>query len=691
MRGEGQQEEPLDIKLKLSGVTSGIESDIPNVFTRDEKRALFVVAHSSIEHLGMMHLMGLARDEGWERAIVLVRNHDFTEFFHTIKDYKPRIVLGSTYTGNQKQLSEAFKQVGRDHPDIRRAIGGPHATYFPDEMLDCAENIVMSEGFRSLRKILRNEVGPGILELEKTERFPLPDRETLYKYSPAHRRSKIKSIILMTGCPERCDYCYNSTDRSVILVPRDKLAKPLGVSLPVISCQERHGMGERLFPLNIRSVDDIIREVEALREVDEGATDELYIQYDISFLDAKAGGQSEQFAERIVQFDLGLNAQTRCEYLTVKKEGDKRLDIMQKAGVHTLTMAIESEDSTIRDETLSRHHPQEDMFEGAKKITDRGIRIRTEQITFLPSGTTSKETPMNEELDFRLLDLNRAIAEHTGREHMSWYSTLVYYPRANITERTGRPHGFWRFDKNDIDDSFFKRSGSHALREWVGPEIGTLKKEIVRLTRLHHPIPDELARKYSSLCEQLRNDESAWLPPAELDLYRDRNAEFRNHGTYFGFIPKAGELARSYILSPEQYTLGRLVRETKRHLMAIANQGDRKAGEILERVPHIQQALESLNGTFQGANAERIREDLKPLILYFAVLPKGELAVQRAAKYALFRNGGKLDSYELSTATRHHLYDNFLYRTGEDETYSGNIPLQPTPIPIKEERYPAKV
>ena len=75
-----------------------------------------------------------------------------------------------------EELFEAYERLKKDYPDIITVIGGPHATYFPSEAEKHADYVVMSEGFHSLRKILKGEAEKGIMPMKEKEQFPHPDR-----------------------------------------------------------------------------------------------------------------------------------------------------------------------------------------------------------------------------------------------------------------------------------------------------------------------------------------------------------------------------------------------------------------------------------------------------------------------------------------------------------------------------------
>ena len=300
------------------------------------KRVLFGGAYSVIEPLGLLHLAGLARDLGWERRMVLVKNHDFEPLYERVREFKPDIVGFNIYTGNHLQTFDAFQRIRKDFPRIKLMLGGPHATYFPVDAAAHADYVVMSEGFRSLQTILTGDPKPGIFPMRGAMTFPSPDRSTFYADYPEHANSRIKSAITMTGCPYTCTYCYNSSTPDDIKdgLPPDVFAE----------MSQTKGMGGRLFPNNVRSVDDVIAECRDVVEHWPG-TEVIYFQDDVHGFDVKPGGWMAQLAKRWTK-EVGLpyHAQMRWEMANPLTEGRRRLDLLQEAGCFGLTLAIEAAD-----------------------------------------------------------------------------------------------------------------------------------------------------------------------------------------------------------------------------------------------------------------------------------------------------------------------------------------------------------
>ena len=569
-----------------------------------KKRILLCGSYSVIEPLGLLHLGGLVQEMGWDRKYHLVKNHDFTDFFKVVEDFNPDIIGFNVYTGNHLQLAEAFKKLKRERPKIITVVGGPHPTYFPLESLMVADYVVMGEGFDSLKRILEGDIKSSIFISEKSTRFPRADRIGFYSDYPEHMRSKIKSIITMTGCPYTCTYCYNSSTPDDIKGLSPLLVNELSASA---------GVSGRLFPRNLRSVDDIIKEGEEILNL--WPTEVLYIGDDVHGFDIK--NWMPEFAERWPK-EVGIpyHAQMRWE-MTAGEGGDKRLDLLKKAGCFGLTLAIEAADPVIRAEVLNRRMKQELMFKGMKRLVDRGFKVRTEQITGLPYGATKGKTKINLEADLELVKLNVQLKEQTGGPAMAWASTFAPYKRTKLGSYCEK-HGHYKGNNNDVPDTFFEKSVLSFPKEWIGVSLR-------------------------------REDKESWLSEDEQERYREQNAELRRIFNLVTLLPKGHKLAESYLKSNKPFSFERLGIEIEEYILELDN---------INLVSSILQVRDNIKKRTMRNGVSR---DLKNLAPYFALLPKSELAIDKAIAYTEKDKATELNPQVFSDAIRHHLYDNVLY------------------------------
>jgi len=462
-----------------------------------KKRILFGASYSVIEPLGLLHLGGLARDEGWDRKYFLVKDHDYKDFFKAVEDFKPDVVGFNVYTGNHLQFHDAFRRLKKDHPNIATVVGGPHPTYFPAESSEFADFVVMSEGFGALRRILRGESEKGIHPMNRVERFPHPDRTTFYAAYPEHAKSRIKSFITMTGCPYKCTYCYNSSEPGDIVAPLEVIQQvKIGLSLAMLGKETQATKSVRLFPYNVRSVEDVIEEAKEI--VQSWPTEVLYCQDDVHGFDLN--NWMPKLANRWPE-EVGIPYHAQMRWEMTKDE--RRLDLLKKAGCFGLTLAIEAADYVIRSEVLDRAMPEETMINGMKAVKDRSLKVRTEQITGLPYGATPIETDINLNADLGLVKLNVQL-----QPDIAWASTLAPYKGTKLGQYCER-FGFYNGDNSDVPDTFFDRSVLRFLKNWVGPTL-----------------------------EKLKDNPLVWLSPSDLERYRDQNAELRRHFNFFCLVPQ---------------------------------------------------------------------------------------------------------------------------------------------------------
>lgn len=468
-----------------------------------KRRILLAAKHSVIEPLGLIHLKDVCDQEGWESRIFLVPNHDFSTLNSFLDDFNPDILGFTLYTGNHIQTFEYLDRLRQERQHLKTIFGGPHATYFPEECTEHSDFVVLSQGLNGLRRILRNEVEPGIVHLTQQEPFPQTNRTQFYRDSISHGKSRIKSVIASTGCPYSCTYCYNSS--------------PITAISSALSSIQLHEMtkaledSSRLFPRNQRSVDEVVLEVRHILEISP-ETKVIYFQDDVFGSDIRWMRQFAQAYKSLIPF----HAQTRFEYADPKKpQGKERIDLLRQAGCSGLTLAIESADPVVREEVLNRPMKEDLLFRVLHNLNKLGFRVRTEQMLGLPYGATTKETPVGLEADLETLSLNVRLRQETGLPTVPWASIFAPYRGTAIGDYC-RKHGFYKGVNNDVPDTFFDRSVLNFPRYWVGPSLS------------------------------LQN-QNAWLSSQELEQHRDKLSFLRDHFDYFALLERGDRLARKFL------------------------------------------------------------------------------------------------------------------------------------------------
>ena len=470
-----------------------------------EKRVLLAAAYSVIEPLGILHLSSVAKEEGWEVKIALSKKRDFSDLDGILEEFKPSIFGVTVYTGTHKQFFLYCKKLKEKYKDLIIVVGGPHATYFPEESLQYADYVVISEGFNSFRKILKGEVKPGIIHLTKLEKFPVADRETFYQDYLEHKKSPIKSIITQTGCPYNCTYCYNSSSL-------EDIRYCLSPSQHAEMGQTLYPLG-KLFPRSIRSVDEIIKEVADILRVSPETKmiyfqDDIFVNMDYEWI--------KEFHKKFTPLCQPFHAQIRWEFADPNNPKNKeKLELIREAGCTGLTIAIESGDNTIRKEVLNRHMDEDLMFRVLKFLNELGFKVRTEQMLGLPLGATTEKTPINLDADLKTLELNIRLKEKTGLPTFAWASIFAPYKKTKIGDYCLK-HGFYSENNQDIPTTFFERSILNFPREWVGPLLSHEMKNV-------------------------------WMSENEQEEYKDKLQLLRDLFNYFASISKGHKLAKEFL------------------------------------------------------------------------------------------------------------------------------------------------
>jgi len=575
------------------------------------KRILLVARYYSIEPLGILYLAGLIRATGWDCKVVLVHESDFVPLYAAVADWKPNLVGFQIWTGYHVAAFAACDRVRSMGFSV--IIGGPHATYFDSDCALHADYVVKGGGFGLLREILEDHSPSGIRfdKSGREEAFPLPDRGVVYDAYPELGKSPIKSIFSSVGCPFTCTYCYAPTFNTM------------------------HGG----FKLTMRPVSDIIAEARDVME--HWPTKMFYFQDDIWGYEKR---WLEEFAERWPQeVDVPFHVQIRLE-LTRHAAGDRRLDLFVEAGCSGISLAIESGNDFLRDHVLFRHMPGELIEEGCKKIMDRGMTLRTEQILAVPFSDTTT--------DLATLGLNNRIGPT-----MMWTSILAPYAGTDMgTIATN--YGFYSGNNDDLSESFFDRSVLRHVAE--GPreieaivtKLGSGPKERTLLAmqakKTDDPaVADIVHEKHGSV------GSITYLDQAENAQYCSDVVRLQRLSNFLATLPDAEAAGRAIVGIPEsQWSWERLGEEVTGHMQKHVS-ADRLAGRMRQLSLEMDLPSERELPAPVAANPH-----------FFCAFPEGGGLAKKAVAQGVFNpvhsTGQVLD--QLGTIARRHLFHYGLYK-----------------------------
>jgi anaerobic magnesium-protoporphyrin IX monomethyl ester cyclase len=579
------------------------------------RRLILVGKYYLIEPLGILYLLGLARQRGWECRVVLVSDGDFGPLYDEVRDFAPSLVGFSVWTGGHGQMFAACDRVRAIGAGV--VIGGPHATYFTAECAAHADWVVKGEGFRSFRKILDGESGPGVLfdEERMAEGFPRPDRDLLYRRYPALAASPIKSIFCSIGCPFHCSYCYAP------------------------SYNKMYGG----FALNLRPVDDIIEEALAIR--DHWPLSMIYMQDDIF------GFNIPWLREFTQAWRARVGVPWHCQIRLELTRDDERLALFREGGCTGITLAIESGNDFLRRYVLLRPMTDELILEGTRKVQSHGLALRTQQILAVPFSDI--------ETDLESLALNNRI-----QPDIAWSSILVPYLGTSMGA-IAHDFGLYEGNNDDLQETFFSRSvlrhtaGGRAALEPVvraatrSPQDNPLQRMAARPTGerragvyLKDPAFHRVLPGAAPVCEIEYLDEAADA------RYRDQTVALQRLFNWLARVPQGHLLGGDFVRLPRhEQTWRRLGELTEAHLRALGYDAELVAWR------------DALAQRFADAGVTP-PDGLWDNPYYVCFLPSGpEFAVRLAALGFFAQPEAEAQLDMLGFQTRQWLYDRALYKT----------------------------
>ncbi len=198
-------------------------------------KILFVIFDNfQTERLGIQILSTIAREEGFDRRLLILNRQESEEALREALDYRPEIVAYSAMTFEQYDLQKFNRSLKNRGLQFISIFGGHHYTFSPEEIHrdDAIDVICRGEGEAAFRQFIRavregtdyrripnllvrdgnavveNPLAPLITDLDS---IPFPDRNLLPLFeSGSQIFGRSVSVMFGRGCPNQCTYCYNS-------------------------------------------------------------------------------------------------------------------------------------------------------------------------------------------------------------------------------------------------------------------------------------------------------------------------------------------------------------------------------------------------------------------------------------------------------------------------------------------------
>ncbi|KAF0144475.1 MAG: hypothetical protein FD156_1779 [Nitrospirae bacterium] len=324
-----------------------------------------------IDNFGIAVLSAVAKKMGWRTSFFVFNPKAIDEYFSKIQ---PTIVCYSCMSSNYNDYLRVNSYLKSKYNFVS-IMGGPHPTFFPEiiheegldyicrgegelafaEFLQKYQNGEDTDSilnFHSKRK--KNPVRDLIRDLDD---IPFPDRSLIFDNTEL-KDMPLKTFMSSRGCPYPCTYCYNK------------------------SLKEEY-VGKGQFS-RVHSVDRMIEEIKYVKS----KYPLQFVKFEDDLFAIKMSWLDEFAKKYRNEINLPFNCLQRIDLIN-----KDRIGLLKTANCHSITVAIDSANSRIRNEILGRcmKLSNHEIIERIHLIKDTGINVFTNQIIAVPTSTIQDE------------------------------------------------------------------------------------------------------------------------------------------------------------------------------------------------------------------------------------------------------------------------------------------------------------
>lgn len=384
-------------------------------------RLLIIQENGIQESIGVSNIAAMAKAHGHECDVMLLSHEE--DFLESVRSYDPGIIGFSALTGVHNHIFKIASYI-KKHMDVPIIVGGPHTTHFPECIeKDCVDIIARSEAEYPILELLENmEQGKDYTQIPNLwvkwngkvfendvrppvvlDELPPPDREIYYKYDFL-RDMPIKRFIAQMGCPYPCTFCH---EPNINRMYRGK-GTFIRRKSPQVIVDEIKYIKER-YPLkHVHFSDDI-----------------FYMRYQYEWL--------EEFVE-LYKREIGLPWTCSIRFDSID---ERSADKFAECGCTGVQIGLETGNEFLREKVIRKKVTNEAIYEGAKMMRERGIKMLTTNMIGLPGETLDQA--------FETVAVNAKIKTHFARAN-----TFMAFPRVDMIGYA-MEHGFISSNYN-LDD-----------------------------------------------------------------------------------------------------------------------------------------------------------------------------------------------------------------------------------------------
>jgi radical SAM superfamily enzyme YgiQ (UPF0313 family) len=568
------------------------------------KIMFITVREENVDPLSIELLSALARREGHDTFLNVLEHRNLEQ---EIRNVRPEIIAYSAKTGESNILLRANEWIKSMWGDrIISVMGGPHPTFNHARMRLCGEDynpeissiggkplaveetnmdyLAVGEADESwpslLRALDRSESThsiPGILTSKNRMAdggIPIPNRANFLDDLPYYDRDLVyaktqlkyfgmRTFMASRGCPYPCTYCFNAKYNELY-----------------------RGKGKTI---NRYSVDRLLDELLFLKK----SYPTQFIKFWDDIFVFRTDDWLLEFADKYPRvIGLPFHCLTRADLV---RKDPSIIDVLHRAGLHSITMSIESGNPFIRRHIFKRGMEEEDVRFAFAHCHKLGVKTFSNNILAVPAPIIPGiNDPEFEAKSFALADhLSKFFNIQTGeiRKEVEGASRLPDSMRSAITERfktLGLREESLEYDIETIDINIKNKVTSAEfvqLSPYPGTTLTQYTIDMGAFDGDFEKLPESFQSESSFTCftsrEKMQQLNLSFLGPVLLIFPSWRNFFVkhlvRRAGTSFYFLMYF--LVRGYVLGariyPMKYTIHQLlskvrtsfVRELNRHFL----------------------------------------------------------------------------------------------------------------------------
>lgn len=358
-----------------------------------------MLREENIDPLSVELLSALAKQGGHETFLSVLEHG---ELDRDLKAIRPDIVAFSAKTGESNVMFDVARGIkGTYGDDVLTIMGGPHPTFNYSRMRLRGETLVappprpgaqalpveethmdliaVGEGDEAWPELLSrlaagaspddvpgivtraNRRADGTIALRDRASFlddlPFHDRALVYEKT-ALKHFGMRTFISQRGCPYPCTYCFN---------PKfNELYKRKGKTM------------------NRYSVDRLLAE---LLDIKRNYDMQFIKFYDDIFM-LRVDDWLREFCEKYPKvIGVPFHCYTRCDLVHKDPE---MIDLMRAAGLHSVSMSIESGNAFIREQTFKRTMSEKEIRFAFDYCDRKGVKTRSNTILAVPAPLIPK-------------------------------------------------------------------------------------------------------------------------------------------------------------------------------------------------------------------------------------------------------------------------------------------------------------